>query len=78
MTATPDTTAGRQTEAVMAALRRAGVLKEDEAGRSTHYNRAYSAVLEALSGPAPIFEPLDESHGPYNAGGRRRPYMHGR
>lgn len=71
MTATPDNAAGRQTESIMAALRRAGVLKEDEPGYPVHYNRAYSAVYEALADLPPIFEPTDV---PY----RRGPYMGGR
>lgn len=40
--------AGPQVERIMAALKRADVLKEDRPGYPTHYNRAYSAVMSAL------------------------------
>jgi hypothetical protein len=45
----PDNKVTRDTERVMAALRRADVLKGDLPNFPTHYNRAFSAVREALN-----------------------------
>ncbi len=45
---TPDTELGSTLERIMAALKRADVLKPDERDHPTHYNRAFSAVREAL------------------------------
>lgn len=48
MTPTPETPAGMLTERIMAALRKAQVLKDDPSGRAANYNAAYSAVLSVL------------------------------
>lgn len=45
---TPPGTAGELTERIMAALIRADVLKADALDYPTHYNRAFSAVHEAI------------------------------
>jgi hypothetical protein len=45
---TPDTTGGHITEMIMAALRKADVLKPDEPNHPVHYNRAWSTVLRTL------------------------------